>query len=126
MKRIIIFALCALSILISGCATTEFSSYETKDNKVFEGKGGSKVVVDGIDFWENGDPPRRFKVLGFIDDGRLQHVVMMASIRSDIAKKAKEVGADAIIPAGTQSQVWGGEGAPKMNRAKFIAIKYLD
>ena len=53
--------------LVAGCATTEYKSFEAKDN-VFEGKSGTKVVIDGMEFWDNGEPPRKFKVLGIIDD----------------------------------------------------------
>jgi len=28
------------------------------------------LVIEGIDFWSNGEPPRKFKILGVIDDTR--------------------------------------------------------
>jgi len=58
----------ALSV-VTACATTEYKPYEAKDN-AFEGKGATKLVIDGMEIWYNGDPPRKFKVLGIIDDQR--------------------------------------------------------
>lgn len=54
-------------------------------------------MVDGIDFWENGTPNRRFKVLGIIDHSRLHYVVALGSRDKAIAKAAKEHGGDAVI-----------------------------
>jgi hypothetical protein len=54
--------------LLAACATTEFKPFEAKYN-LFEGTGGAKTVIDGVEFWDNGNPPRRFKVLGIIEDG---------------------------------------------------------
>jgi hypothetical protein len=133
--------------LVAGCATTEYKSYEAKDN-IFEGKGGTKVVVEGVDFWDNGDPPRKFKVLGIIDDQRPGGIIPMSQLRTDMVRKAREVGGDAVIQLGNQSQIAGyytsgsasaysyGSSATaygssttmpvRRNVAKFAVIKYVD
>jgi hypothetical protein len=144
-----LFALLTVIVLslAAGCATTEYKSYESKDN-VFEGKGGTKVVVDGMEFWDNGDPPRKFKVLGIIDDQRSGGIIPMSQLRSDMVKKAREVGGDAVVQLGNQSQIAGyytsgsasaysyGSSATsygssttmpvRRNVAKFAVIKYVD
>lgn len=132
-------------LLVAGCATTEYKSFEGKTN-VFEGKGGTKVVVDGMEIWDNGDPPRKFKVLGIIDDERSGAIIPMSQLRNDIVKKAREAGGDAVVQLGSQSQVTGfyssgsvtansyGNSATaygssvttplRRNEAKFAVIKY--
>jgi hypothetical protein len=92
--------------LTCGCASTEFKMYEGRGNS-FEGRGGTKTVVDGMDVWDNGEPPRRFKILGFIQDDRPGGIIAMSQLRSDIVKKARQVGGDAVIQAGSQSQIAG-------------------
>jgi hypothetical protein len=108
--------------LLSGCslyATTDFQPYETKDGK-FVGQGGTKETSDGIDFWANGEPPRKFQIIGIITDNRLGNPITMNSRKGDVALKAKQAGGNAVI--------WNGES----NRhgdylsSKFVVIKYLD
>lgn len=95
-----------LAVSFAGCATTEYKAFEGKGN-VIEGKGGTKVVVDGMELWDNGDPPRKFKVLGIIDDERPGGLIPMSQLRSDMAKKAREAGGDALIQLNSQSQIAG-------------------
>jgi hypothetical protein len=96
----------ALSALITACATTEFRAYEGRANAV-EGQGGTRLTVDGMDIWDNGDPPRRFQVLGYINDERPGGLIPMARLKGDIVKKAREVGGDALVQVRTQSQLAG-------------------
>src|SRR5712692_1940434 len=89
MRTLFAFLAVLMFSVVVGCATTEYKPYEAKNN-VFEGKGGTKVIVDGMELWDNGDPPRKFKVLGIIDDQRPGGVIPMSQLRSDIVKKARE------------------------------------
>jgi hypothetical protein len=50
-----------------------------------------------MDMWTNGDPPRRFRILGIIDDERPGGLIPMAELKHDIVKKAREHGGDAVI-----------------------------
>jgi hypothetical protein len=133
--------------LTAGCANTEYKSFEGKAN-VFEGTGGTKVVVDGMEVWDNGEPSRKFKVLGIIEDERPSGIIPMAQLRNDMVKKAQEVGGDAVVQLGSQSQIAGfyssgtatayshGNSATaygssitmpvRRNTAKFAVIKYLE
>src|SRR5687767_8978182 len=95
-----LFSVFVLSMM-GGCATTEYQPYEAKNN-VFEGKGGTKVVVDGMELWDDGDPRREFKVLGIINDERPGGIIPMSQLRGDMVKKAKEVGGDAVVQLSSQ------------------------
>lgn len=89
--------------LLLGCsiaAASDFVSYEAKD-AIQEGTGGEKKNVDGVDFWSNGAPPRKFKIIGYITDARLKSgligMMRMSGLESSIAKEAKKAGGDAVI-----------------------------
>ncbi|HEX4050587.1 MAG TPA: hypothetical protein VHY19_06910 [Steroidobacteraceae bacterium] len=97
------FALAVGAAALLVCSITlasDFVSYEG-NNTIQVGTGGEKHVVDGIDFWANGAPPRKFKLLGFINDSRhksgLLGMVRMAGLEPHIAKEAREAGGDAVI-----------------------------
>jgi len=145
MKRL--FLLFAATLFCTACASTDFQAWEGRNN-VIEGSGGTKKVVDGVDVWTNGDPPRRFRILGIIDDERPGGIIPMAELKHDIAKKAREHGADAAIMISSSSQLQGyysaatvntqvyggsatsfgsGTTVPITRRAsKFVVIKYVD
>ncbi|MES2924989.1 MAG: hypothetical protein V4819_25765 [Verrucomicrobiota bacterium] len=134
-------------ITLLGCASTEYKTYEGR-NPVFDGNGGTRSSVDGIDFWDNGDPPRKFKLMGIIDDKRPGGIIPTARLKGDIAKKAKAQGADAVVILSSGSKIRGfhtnstttaqfaGSSAvasgssvsvPLMkNSTSFAVIKYLD
>lgn len=136
-----------LFLSVLGCATTEFKPFEAKVN-TFEGKGGTKTVVAGMEIWDNGEPPRKFMLLGIIDDERSGGPIPMASLKSDVVQKAKEVGGDAVIQLDSNSQLAGiyssgsstahsyGNSATaygssiavpmRRNLSKFAVVKYLD
>jgi hypothetical protein len=137
-----------VSILaVAGCATTEFKPFEAKVNS-YEGKGGTKTIVGGMELWDNGDPPRTYKILGIIEDRRGSGLIPMASLQSDIVQKAREVGGDAVIQLGSESRITGvyttgsasayqyGRSATAYGSStsvplgktfsKFVVIKYLE
>lgn len=74
---------------------------------MIEGHGGTRKVVDGVDVWTNGDPPRKFQLLGIIDDQRPGGIIPMAEMKHDIAKKAREHGGNAVIIISSSSQLAG-------------------
>ena len=132
-----------LLAVVAGCTSTEFKPYEARNN-VFTGTGGSKTVVDGIDFWENGDPPRTFKILGVIDDDRPGGGIQGMMLEGAIAAKAKDAGGDAVILAGRDtytngyytngsatsygSTTYGNATTSAVRRkvSKYVVVKYLD
>ena len=91
------------ALLLLGSAivsASDFVSYEGKD-AIQEGTGGEKKIVDGVDFWSNGAPPRKFKIIGYVTDSRLKSgligMIRMSGLDSSIAKEAKKAGGDAVI-----------------------------
>ena len=92
-----------LSVCFLGCATTTFKPFEAKVN-AFEGQGGTKEIVEGMEIWDYGTPPRKFMILGMIDDSRSGSRISMSSLKSDVVVKAKEVGGDALIQVSNNSQ----------------------
>jgi hypothetical protein len=101
-----ILFLCTIAVACVGCANTEFQTWEGR-NSVVEGRGGTRKVVDGMDVWTYGDPPRRFQVLGIIQDNRPGGIVPMAQMKHDIVAKARQSGGDAVILVSSQSQLAG-------------------
>ena len=101
-----LFLLIVVTSVCVGCTSTDYQAWEGR-NSVIEGRGGTKKVVDGVDVWTNGDPPRKFRLLGIIDDERPGGIIPMAEMKHDIAKKAGEHGGDAVIIISSSSQLAG-------------------
>lgn len=135
MKKIQYIILVIVALLASGCASTNYKAWEGK-NTVFEGQGGTRNTINGIDFWENGDPPRKFQFMGIIEDDRPGGIIPMARLKGDVAREAKAQGADAVIIFSSGSQITGyitsfgtstASSVPlRRNNARFAVIKYLD
>jgi len=98
--------LVTLTFLCTSCTSTDFQSWEGR-NSVVEGHGGTRKVVDGMDVWTHGDPPRRFKVLGIIEDERPGGIIPMARLKHDIVQNARASGGNAIILVSSASQLAG-------------------
>lgn len=110
----VLSTLLALSILpVSETFAQEFQAYEGR-NAIREGDGGTKKNVDGIDFWSNGAPPYRFKLLGFITDRRhksgLFGMISMSGLESSVAEVAKKSGGDAVIQVSSEAETVGAVG----------------
>jgi len=99
-KSIMITALTTL-FLLAGCAsvTTEYAAFEGVRAAIVQGKGGAKAVVDGMEIWVDGEPPHKFKIIGFIDDVREEGWMYTPPQPhpEDIVKKAREAGGDALL-----------------------------
>jgi hypothetical protein len=83
----------SIGALRATAAAQEFEAWEGKP-VIHEGQGGTKAVVDGIEFWDRGEPPRKYKIIGYIHDRR--HKSGMSHLRADIAAVAKRAGAHGI------------------------------
>ena len=107
MKKIKMIISLTTVFLLAGCACaiTEYKAFEGKRDGIIDGNGGAKVIVDDMEIWDDGEPPRKFKVLGFIDDNREGGWNTMSILREDIVKKAREAGGNAIIKLNSQSQL---------------------
>lgn len=108
MKTTLITALTTVLLLAGcACATTEYKVFEGVGTGIIEGKGGSMIVVNGMEVWDTGEPPRKFKILGFVDDNRSTgwSGEDTQSIREDVVEKARRAGGDAAVKINTQSQL---------------------
>ncbi len=112
---VILVAVAAMTGLVTSQPTlaAEFLPFEGK-NTVREGEGGTKKVIEGIDFWSNGEPPRKYRLLGFVQDTRgktgLFGMIAMSSLETDVAAAAKGAGGDAVILVGAETETVGAVG----------------
>jgi hypothetical protein len=146
MKSTLVLLISAL--VLAGCASTNFKTFETRGESIIEGQGGTKTVHEGMDVWDYGDPPRKFKVLGIIEDERPGGIIPMSQLKSDVVRKAREAGGQALIQIRSEAQIVGYQTfgsasataygnratatgfsttAPlRKNYARFAVIQYID
>ena len=118
-------------------AGVQFSTYEGPDS-VQTGTGGAKITKDGIDFWTDGTPPRKYQVLGFITDSRSDKALSGHAIGSGgLAKRVHEAGGDALIVVDQSKENAGMVGSIRLNgwpswgrtvhevTTKFVVVRYL-
>ena len=122
-------------LAIAGCTalvSSDYQHYEGKNN-VHEGTGDTKVVVNGVDFWANGSPPRKFAILGVVTSDVGAGFGDEALIRSSVASRAKHVGGDAAVQI-TSNTTFSGimhfvpniYTATSTRTMSFAIIKYVD
>ncbi|MGD9505499.1 MAG: hypothetical protein AB7W37_11330 [Syntrophobacteraceae bacterium] len=81
-------------VLLGACTQTRFYPYVGPNEQ--QGKGlAAKHVVNGIDVWTDGVPPRKYQVIGVVEDSRSGF--FRDSILKDVTKKAKHMGGQGII-----------------------------
>lgn len=122
---------CIIFFFLAGCATVDFQPYEGKNN-LYEGDGGTKVVVDGVEFWANGSPPRKYSIIGFVVSEIGGGVGDEAIIRSSVAPEVRKYGGDAAVQVTSNSSFSGvirtAPGfymAANVKRMQFAVIKYV-
>ena len=118
-------------MLLTGCATVDFQPYEGKNN-VLEGEGGTKVVVDDIDFWANGTPPRKYAIIGMVVSEIGAGYGDEAIIRSSVAREVKKQGGHAAIQVDNNTSFSGViQAAPNffmaanVKKIQFAVVKYV-
>src|SRR5262249_24736197 len=94
------------TLVLAGCST-DYQPIESRSAIVKEGGYGTRKVVDGVDIWTSGEPPRRYQVLGIINDERVQAPFEMARYYHDVAAKVKQAGGNGAIEVSSNSQVTG-------------------
>lgn len=121
-----------LACIVTGCATVDFQPYEG-EKYLYEGKGGTKLVVDDIDFWTNGAPSRTYSILGMVVSEIGSGVGDEAAIRSTVAGEVKKRGGNAAVQVNNNSAFTESfHTAPGMlitterRRMQFSIIKYVD
>jgi hypothetical protein len=103
------FLVCFAFLWLNAVSAADFTAHEGPD--VFEGKGGEKTSVDGVDFWLNGaSPPRKFRLLGYltadINTAGLNGLISKKRLPSKIAAQTRELGADAVIVLSEDTRSW--------------------
>lgn len=92
------------ALALAACAQTNYQKYEGRTDQIIEGQGGTKEVIDGYEIWDNGDPPRRYQVLGVVTVEDFDNVFGNQRMRSAIAEEIKKAGGDAAIVQDGYSQ----------------------
>jgi len=137
MKNHMISMAFVATVLLCGCSSTKFTEYHGAE--VYQGAGGNVRTVDGIDFWENGEPDRKYKILGVLDEGSKHHLplgrfsrVFSGSGNSDardsaIAKGTHKYGGNAVVfAAKNQEQSDDGQlGGRNHQRFILVVVKYV-
>jgi hypothetical protein len=117
--------LLVIALAVAGCASTEYLAYEGR-NAIREGQGGTKRTIDGVDFWETGEPPRRFQILGVINDDRPDAPLPRMQRNHAIAKLAKAQGGNAVMLLSQDSKITGyvntGVSTAQMNGNTMTAV----
>lgn len=130
--------------LFAGCADVTLSTYEGKStDNIVNGQGGTKSVDNGIEIWDSGTPPHRYKILGMATIADFDNPFGRSRIKNAIVDQAKSAGADGVImlneSGGGQTMViasgFNGSGAYAgsamgggFNRKtlRIMLVKYLD
>jgi len=136
MKIQILSTLFVATVFLCGCSSTKFTEYH--GSEVFQGTGGEVRVVDGIDFWENGDSNRKYKILGVIEESHKRgylpgHFNRLFSDSGDrekaIAKAAHKQGGDAVVfvsrDQGQSNMDQSGNGHHQRS-TELVVVKYVD
>jgi hypothetical protein len=95
LKLVLSCVLASVAITFSGCVSTEALPYQ--GGGVFVGQEGAAKNVNGIDFWLTGSPPRKFQIVGYIQDSRPNRGIPLLTMYPDLAKAAKSLGGDGVL-----------------------------
>lgn len=96
--------------LLAGCVSTRFVEY--RGNDIYQGKGGGVRNINGIDIWEIGQPDCPFKIIGYIQQEKIENSPLSRAIansaeESEMIKEAKKHGGDAVIILASNSRTTG-------------------
>lgn len=117
-------------------AKIDFAEYEGPA-QIVEGTGGTKITKNDIDYWLTGTPPRRYQIIGYVQDKRDETWDGGHAIGSPgIAKRVKRAGGDAVIiqsqdeagKAGSAGTGWLGgffAGGGSKTITTMLVIRYL-
>ncbi len=128
MRRHHLIEIVLMAILVASCSTTKFTP--DRGEVAFEGTGGTVREVEGIDFWERGEPDREYQIIGSIEDSRGEGLVSGSGKDADIARVARENGGDAVILSGGRREFRRVDvltGASYYQRfSTLVVVKYLE
>lgn len=107
MKKLLLSAAIATSILLTGCASVDFMQYSDQE-KVVVGSGGTFRTYDDMEIWQSGAPKKPFHILGVINASITDGIGADTMMNSAVVSEARKQGADAIIVVSAHTQ----SGAP--------------
>lgn len=112
---------------------TTFTPYQGSNQ--YPAGSGSVKTVDGIDIWTTGDPDKRYKVIGIIEQSHRKTVSATFSfltgmgLESELVEVAKKNGADAVVALSEKSQITGlntrGTYAESTSTTRYAAVQYI-
>jgi hypothetical protein len=99
-----IYGIVLIVLMLAGCGSDapEFRQY-VGAAEVSQGSGGMLERVEGIDFWQDGAPPRRYRILGQVDEEWRTPEMDRVDMRR-LAPVVKSAGGDgAVLVTATES-----------------------
>ena len=106
----------------SSCISINYSNY--RGSEVLSGSGGSVFNKKGVDFWENGEPDQKYKIIGIIDYKANDAPIQNAKTNKKIAKKVLEVSGDAVILFNEEKENRGTFNKGKINKGRNNSLNY--
>lgn len=141
MRKIIlgVAAIMLLSAIPAASARARFIAYDGASAR-HTGTGGTSVAREGVEFWTNGTPPRRFEILGTLSDTRSSGPAAHDSVGSaSLARQVRALGGDGLILANRfvrgDGFVGGWSGGDTIGlsgfrsnftTSVFVVVRYLD
>lgn len=118
-------------LALAGCTSVDFQAYEGR-NRVMEGSGGTRTVIDGFDVWDLGTPPRRYEILGVMSVDIADGWGAAAIVRDTVAARGRRMGASAAVRIDGNSQfsavvMSSGIGIPVYTRTtRYAVVRYVE
>ncbi|NWK77231.1 hypothetical protein [Aquitalea sp. LB_tupeE] len=84
--------------LLQACTTSDYTMFEYRNgSKIIDGEGGSKRTVDGVEIWDAGDPPHRYRIMGMIRVSDYDMAYVNTTMLHAIAQQVRHSGGSAAI-----------------------------
>jgi len=124
---------CILSVLaaalIVGCSTSTSPEFvEGRDKHIAQGKGGAVRRISGVEFWESGEPDRKYQVLGVIRDDTGWIWTTQESLRRREARLVQDHGGNGAIVLKEREKASQTRNGTIYYRwiTKFVFIRYAE
>lgn len=111
-----LYRIAALALLLAGCSSTEYYSYQGSGQLI--GQGGASMRMNNVDLWINGSPPRKFYILGYIQDVRPGGPGPMSMRNYRLTQKAHEAGETEFSSYPITRSIWG----PSLRAAPLLRL----
>ena len=96
LARLACLLLC--TCLLQACTTADYTVFEYRNgSKIIDGEGGSKRTVAGVEIWDAGDPPHRYRIMGMIRVSDYDMAYVNTTMLYAIAEQVKHSGGTAAI-----------------------------